>query len=160
MPYRVEIGSQADAQLAALDSAIGASVERKNSLAHGKRRRRHSSASRRNAGRTCRPVQTPRRRLAHPLLDLSRANSHPHLPHPAPLRSLSRFLNQPREKLHLHAGGNRLRAQVRISPRSETAGFGARSARANSLRGRRAGSQNPAHVLPPQPRNKVSAKSS
>ena len=29
MPYRVEIGSQADAQLAALDSAIGASVERK-----------------------------------------------------------------------------------------------------------------------------------
>ena len=29
MPYRVEIGSGADAQLAALDSAIGASVERK-----------------------------------------------------------------------------------------------------------------------------------
>ncbi len=29
MPYRVEIGSQADAQLAALDAAIGASVERK-----------------------------------------------------------------------------------------------------------------------------------
>ena len=29
MPYRVEIGSQADAQLAALDAAIGAGVERK-----------------------------------------------------------------------------------------------------------------------------------
>ena len=29
MPYRVEIGSHADAQLAELDSAIGASVERK-----------------------------------------------------------------------------------------------------------------------------------
>ena len=29
MPYRVEIGSQADTQLAALDSTIGASVERK-----------------------------------------------------------------------------------------------------------------------------------
>ena len=29
MPYRVEIGSRADAQLAELDSAIGASVERK-----------------------------------------------------------------------------------------------------------------------------------
>ena len=29
MAYRVEIGSEADAQLAALDSAIGASVERK-----------------------------------------------------------------------------------------------------------------------------------
>ena len=29
MPYRVEIGSSADAQLAKLDSAIGASVERK-----------------------------------------------------------------------------------------------------------------------------------
>jgi mRNA-degrading endonuclease RelE of RelBE toxin-antitoxin system len=29
MPYRVEIGSKADAQLADLDSAIGASVERK-----------------------------------------------------------------------------------------------------------------------------------
>ena len=29
MPYRVEIGSGADAQLAKLDSAIGASVERK-----------------------------------------------------------------------------------------------------------------------------------
>ena len=29
MPHRVEIGSQADTQLAALDSAIGASVERK-----------------------------------------------------------------------------------------------------------------------------------
>ena len=29
MPYRVEIGSQADTQLAGLDSAIGASVERK-----------------------------------------------------------------------------------------------------------------------------------
>ena len=29
MAYRVEIGSQADTQLAALDSAIGASVERK-----------------------------------------------------------------------------------------------------------------------------------
>jgi mRNA interferase RelE/StbE len=29
MPYRVEIGSRADAQLAGLDSAIGASVERK-----------------------------------------------------------------------------------------------------------------------------------
>ena len=29
MPYRVEIGARADAQLAELDSAIGASVERK-----------------------------------------------------------------------------------------------------------------------------------
>ena len=29
MSYRIEIGSQADAQLAALDAAIGASVERK-----------------------------------------------------------------------------------------------------------------------------------
>lgn len=29
MPFRVEVGSQADAQLAALDAAIGASVERK-----------------------------------------------------------------------------------------------------------------------------------
>jgi mRNA interferase RelE/StbE len=29
MPYRVEIGSRADAQLAGFDSAIGASVERK-----------------------------------------------------------------------------------------------------------------------------------
>ena len=29
MPYRVEIGSRADAQLAELDPAIGASVERK-----------------------------------------------------------------------------------------------------------------------------------
>ena len=29
MSYRVEIGSRADAQLAELDSAIGASVERK-----------------------------------------------------------------------------------------------------------------------------------
>jgi mRNA interferase RelE/StbE len=29
MPYRVEIGSKANAQLAELDSAIGASVERK-----------------------------------------------------------------------------------------------------------------------------------
>ena len=29
MPYRVEIGKKADAQLAALDPAIGASVERK-----------------------------------------------------------------------------------------------------------------------------------
>jgi mRNA interferase RelE/StbE len=29
MPYRVEIGSRAEAQLAGLDSAIGASVERK-----------------------------------------------------------------------------------------------------------------------------------
>ncbi len=29
MPYRVEIGSKADAQLAELDPAIGASVERK-----------------------------------------------------------------------------------------------------------------------------------
>jgi mRNA interferase RelE/StbE len=29
MPYRVEIGSRADAQLTKLDSAIGASVERK-----------------------------------------------------------------------------------------------------------------------------------
>ena len=29
MPYRVEIGSKADAQLADLDTAIGASVERK-----------------------------------------------------------------------------------------------------------------------------------
>jgi mRNA interferase RelE/StbE len=29
MSYRVEIGSRADAQLAALDAAIGASVERK-----------------------------------------------------------------------------------------------------------------------------------
>lgn len=29
MPYRVEIGSRADAQLAELDAAIGASVERK-----------------------------------------------------------------------------------------------------------------------------------
>jgi mRNA interferase RelE/StbE len=29
MPYHVEIGSQADEQLAGLDSAIGASVERK-----------------------------------------------------------------------------------------------------------------------------------
>jgi mRNA interferase RelE/StbE len=29
MPYRVEIGSRADAQLVELDSAIGASVERK-----------------------------------------------------------------------------------------------------------------------------------
>jgi mRNA interferase RelE/StbE len=29
MRYRVEIGSQADAQLAELDSAIGASIERK-----------------------------------------------------------------------------------------------------------------------------------
>jgi len=29
MPYRVEIGSQADVQLAELDAAIGASVERK-----------------------------------------------------------------------------------------------------------------------------------
>ena len=28
MPYRIEIGSGADAQLAALDSAVGASVER------------------------------------------------------------------------------------------------------------------------------------
>ena len=30
MSYRIEIGSQADAQLAALDAAIGASVERKS----------------------------------------------------------------------------------------------------------------------------------
>lgn len=29
VPYRVEVGSRADAQLAALDAAIGASVERK-----------------------------------------------------------------------------------------------------------------------------------
>lgn len=29
MPYRIEIGPKADAQLAALDAAIGASVERK-----------------------------------------------------------------------------------------------------------------------------------
>ena len=29
MPYRVEVGSKADPQLAELDSAIGASVERK-----------------------------------------------------------------------------------------------------------------------------------
>ena len=29
MPYRVEVGSKADVQLAELDSAIGASVERK-----------------------------------------------------------------------------------------------------------------------------------
>jgi mRNA-degrading endonuclease RelE of RelBE toxin-antitoxin system len=29
MPFRVEVGSQADAQLAALDAAIGAGVERK-----------------------------------------------------------------------------------------------------------------------------------
>jgi mRNA interferase RelE/StbE len=29
MPYQVEVGGKADAQLAALDSAIGASVERK-----------------------------------------------------------------------------------------------------------------------------------
>ena len=29
MPYQVEVGGQADAQLAALDAAIGASVERK-----------------------------------------------------------------------------------------------------------------------------------
>lgn len=29
MPYEIEVGGKADAQLAALDSAIGASVERK-----------------------------------------------------------------------------------------------------------------------------------
>ena len=29
MPYRIEIGPKADAQLAALDAALGASVERK-----------------------------------------------------------------------------------------------------------------------------------
>ena len=29
MPYRVEVGSKADTQLAELDAAIGASVERK-----------------------------------------------------------------------------------------------------------------------------------
>ena len=29
MPYQIEVGGKADAQLAALDSAIGASVERK-----------------------------------------------------------------------------------------------------------------------------------
>jgi mRNA interferase RelE/StbE len=29
MPYQIEVGSKADAQLAELDSAIGASVERK-----------------------------------------------------------------------------------------------------------------------------------
>jgi hypothetical protein len=29
MPYHVEIGGKADAQLAALDAAIGASIERK-----------------------------------------------------------------------------------------------------------------------------------
>ena len=69
MSYQVEIGGKADAQLAKLDTAIGAGVERKIQWlvdnATGMVHRRH-------AGGFGRTLQAPRGRLPHPLLDLSR----------------------------------------------------------------------------------------
>ena len=89
MPYQLEIGARADAQLAALDAAIGASVERKILwLAENAAAVVH----RRLVGMPDDLAGLCKLRvgdLAHPLLDLSRTDSHPNLPHPTPLRSSS-----------------------------------------------------------------------
>ena len=50
MPYQVEVGKKADGQLAELDAAIGASIERKILWLGGKCDEHCPSQARRNAG--------------------------------------------------------------------------------------------------------------
>ena len=85
MAYRVEVGRKARAQLGELGATVGAAVERKIIwLAQNADVMIYPPAGW-DAGGSGRLVQITSRRLAHSILDLSRAENCAYLPNSAPI---------------------------------------------------------------------------